>query len=121
MNANNITFEIDFDNDDILIRSILDGRQQVNRLRILHAWVLLYCLDPARFEDGCPTMVLWEQVMAPEPPIGMVSDDGMIHVCLTDGRVVVPEAAAKAVADVLEHKLHEYTESMGVEVDHDLT
>lgn len=115
MNANNITFENDFDNDDILIHSVLEGQRQVNRLRVLHAWVLLYCLDPERFEDGCPTMVFCEQVIAHDPPIGLVTSNGVIHVCLPDGRLDVMEACAKEVADALERRLHEYTESIGIE------
>jgi hypothetical protein len=117
MNKNTITFEIDFDNDDILIHSVLEGRRQPNRLRVLHAWVLLYCLDPERFEDGCPTMVFCEQVMAHDPPIGLVTSNGVIHVCLPDGWLDVFEAAAKNVADALERKLKEYTETIGIEVD----
>jgi hypothetical protein len=117
MNTSNITFEIDFDNDDILIYSVLEGRRQVNRLRVLHSWVLLYCLDPERFEDGCPTMIFCERVMAHDPPIGLVTSSGMIHICLPDGWLDVPETGAKDVADALESKLQEYTESIGIDCE----
>lgn len=117
MNANPITFEIDFDNDDILIHSVLEGRQQVNRLRILHAWVLLYCLDPDRFEDGCRTMIFCERVMAFDPPIGLTTSQDVFHFCLPDGWLDVQDADRKEVAEALERKLREYTESIGIEVD----
>ncbi len=115
MNANNVTFEIDSENDDILIHSLLEGKPQVNRLRILHTWVLLYCLDPERFKDGCPTMTFCEEVMASEPPLGLVWSQGMVLVCLPDGWFHLAEASVKDVADALERKLYEYTESIGVE------
>lgn len=123
MNANNVAFEIDSENDDILIQSVLEGTPQVNRLRILDAWVLLYCLDPERFEDGCPTMTYCEQLMVSEPPIGLMWNQGMVVVCLPDGWVYMAEASVKDVADALERKLHESVESIGVErlVEFDLS
>lgn len=119
MNASNVTFEIDFENDDILINSFLEGRRQVSRLLVLHAWVLLYCLDPERFEDGCPTMVFCERVMAHDPPIGLVRANEIVHVCLPDGWLDVPESSIEEVADVLQRKLHEYTLRTSIEAARD--
>ncbi len=105
----NVTFEIDFENDDILINSDIEDRLHVNRLLVIHAWVLLYCLDPERFKDGSPTMVFCQQVMAHNPPIRLVRANEIVHVCLPYGWFDVPESSIEEVADALQRKLREYT------------